>query len=91
MGWFILAHILSTMLMFMHIGRLSEQEKDLEILLLRHQLAILERKCCKPVRLIRAEKLTLAVLASRLKQTTKQTTHQLRGIILPGVRRKLRL
>ncbi len=30
MGWFILAHIFSTMLMFMQIGRLSEQEKDLD-------------------------------------------------------------
>lgn len=81
MGWFILAHIFSTMLMFMHIGRLSEQEKDLEILLLRHQLSILERKCYKPVRLTRAEKLTLAVLATRLKQTTNRTARELHGII----------
>lgn len=81
MGWFILAHIFSTMLMFMRIGRLSEQEKDLEILLLRHQLSILERKCYKPVRLTRAEKLTLAVLANRLKQTTNRTARALRGII----------
>jgi len=80
MGWFILAHIFSTMLMFMHIGRLSEQEKDLEILLLRHQLSILER-CYKPVRLTRAEKLTLAVLATRLKQTTNWTARELHGII----------
>ncbi len=81
MGRFILAHIFSTLLMFMRIGRLSEQEKDLEILLLLHQLSILERKCYKPVRLTRAEKLTLAVLATRLKQTTNRTAHQLRGII----------
>jgi hypothetical protein len=81
MGWFILAHIFSTMLMLMHIGRLSEQEKDLEILPLRHQLSILERKFYKPVRLTRTEKLTLAVLATRLKQTTIRTAHELRGII----------
>jgi transposase InsO family protein len=81
MGWFILAHIFSTMLMFMRIGRLSEQEKDLEILLLRHQLSILERKCNKQVRPSRAEKLTLAVLAKMLKQTTNRTARQLRGII----------
>lgn len=65
----------------MHIGRLSEQEKDLEILLLRHQLSILERKCYKPVRLTRAGKLTLAVLATRLKQTTNWTARELHGII----------
>lgn len=81
MGWFILAHTFSTMLMFMHIGRLSEQEKNLEILLLRHQLSILERKCYKPVRLTQAEKLTLAVLATRLKQTTNRTARELHGII----------
>ena len=81
MGWFILAHIFSTMLMFMRLGRLSEQEKDLEILLLRHQLSILERKCNKPARLTRAEKLTLAVLANRLKQATNRTARQLRGSI----------
>jgi hypothetical protein len=81
MGWFILGRIFSTMLMFMRIGRLSEQEKDLEILLLRHQLSILERKFYKPVRLTRAEKLTLAVLANRLKQTTNRTARALRGII----------
>ncbi len=58
MGWLILAHIFSTLLMFMHIGRLSEQEKNLEILLLRHQLSILERKCNKQVRPTRVEKFT---------------------------------
>ena len=62
MAWFILVHIYSTMLMFMHIGRLSEQEKDLEILLLRRQLAIVERKLDQPVRASRGEKLTLVVL-----------------------------
>ena len=50
MVWFIVGHLLSTLLDWLSIGRLSEQEKNLEILLLRQQLVILERKLDKPVR-----------------------------------------
>jgi hypothetical protein len=39
MGWFILKHIFSTILVVISIGRLSDQEKALEIIVLRHQLA----------------------------------------------------
>jgi transposase InsO family protein len=35
MGWFILKHIFSTLLAMVNIRRLSDQEKDLEILVLR--------------------------------------------------------
>jgi ABC-type dipeptide/oligopeptide/nickel transport system ATPase subunit len=63
------------------IGRLSEQEKELEILVLRHQLAILQRKCDKPIIPNRIEKMTLAVLTSRLKQITHKTTSQLSDIL----------
>jgi hypothetical protein len=63
------------------IGRLSQQEKDLEILLLRHQLAVLERKLDKPVKPNRAEKLTLAVLAARLRLVTRRSASRLRDVI----------
>ena len=52
-----------------------------KILLLRRQLAMLERKLDKPVRVSRAEKLTLAVLAVRLKTRTGQTAKQLGRVI----------
>ena len=65
----------------MSIGRLSQQEKDLEILLLRHQLAILERKLDKPVKPNRAEKLTLAVLTARLRLVTRRPATGLRDVI----------
>lgn len=81
MFWFTIAHIISTLLEWIRIGRLPDQEKDLEILILRHQLDILERKHKKPIRLTRVEKLTLAVLTHRLKRVTNRTTNQLRGII----------
>lgn len=38
---FILSCLFSTLISLVSIGRLSEQEKGLKILLLRHQLAIL--------------------------------------------------
>jgi len=41
MGWFIITHIFATIFSFSAIDRLSDWEKDLEILLLRQQLAIL--------------------------------------------------
>jgi hypothetical protein len=53
-----------------NIGRLSEQEKDLGIMILRHQLAILEQKPGKPVKPKRAEKVTLATPVATLKQVT---------------------
>ena len=43
MGWFILAQLFSILITIVRISRLSEQEKDLEILVLRQQLAILQR------------------------------------------------
>ena len=65
----------------MRIGRFSEQEKDLEILILRQQLAILHRKQEKPVKPNRAEKMMLAVLTTRLKEVTQRPAGHLKGII----------
>jgi hypothetical protein len=59
MGWFILAQVFSILITIVSIGRLCEQEKDLEILILRQQRAILPRKQDKPVKPKRAEKMTL--------------------------------
>ena len=81
MGWFIIKHIFSTIFSFVKIGRLSDEEKDLEILILRQQLAILERKQKHPIKPSKIEKLTLGVLTSKFKQTTRQTANQLRGVI----------
>jgi len=81
MIWFIIGHLFSTLLEWLSIGRLSDQEKDLEILLLRQQLVIQERKLARPVRPSRIEKLTVAVVAAKLKATPKQSNAKLREII----------
>ncbi len=43
MVWFIIRHLFATLLTWVRIGRLSELEKDLELLLLRQQVMMLER------------------------------------------------
>ena len=72
MGWFILKHIFSTLLAMVNVKRLSDQEKDLEILVLRQQLSILQRKLNHPIKPSKIEKLTLAVLTTKFKRTTRQ-------------------
>jgi len=81
MVWLALLHIFSTILELVHIGRLSEKDKDLEIMILRHQLDVMTRLQAKPVKPNRAEKLTLAVLTKKLKQSTNRPAHKLRDII----------
>ena len=81
MVWLALLHIFSAILEMLRIARLSEKDKDLEIMILRHQLDVMTRLQTKPVKPNRTEKLTLAVLTKNLKQSTKRSTHQLRDII----------
>ena len=48
MAWFIFSQIFSTIVEIIILSNQSDQAKDLEILLLRRQLAMLERKLDKP-------------------------------------------
>ncbi len=82
MAWFIVMEVFSVLVEWVGIGRLSEREKDLEILLLRKQLAIMERKLKGPLRGVsRVEKLTLAVLAVKMRAVTGRTMRQLAASI----------
>jgi hypothetical protein len=64
MVWFMIFQLVSTLVELIQLRRTAATDKELEILLLRHQLAIYERKSHPPVRLSRTEKLTLVVLAA---------------------------
>ena len=44
MVWFLVAQIFSTLISLIQIGRMAETDKDLEIMILRYQLGIAERK-----------------------------------------------
>jgi putative transposase len=81
MGWFILAQLLSPLIQLVQIGRMSDQEKDLELMILRYQLDMAERKLQRPARPTRVEKMTLAVLVARLKRCTRQPARELRGLV----------
>lgn len=61
MIWFMVLQVVATLVELVRLGRHSESEKDLEILLLRRQLAIYERERDQPRRLSRSEKLTLVL------------------------------
>ena len=47
MIWFLVAQIFSTLVSLIQIGRMSDTDKDLEIMVLRYQLGIAERKMKK--------------------------------------------
>jgi hypothetical protein len=80
MGWFILTQLFSTLIQLIRIGHMFDQQKDLEILILRYQLDLAERKLQSPLKPNRAEKLTLAVLVAKLKQGTQRSANQLRDL-----------
>ena len=81
MIWFMVLQVVSTLVELIRLGRKSESEKNLEILLLRKQLAIYERKQERAPHLSRGEKLTLVVLAMELKAQTGRTIKALGDII----------
>ncbi len=62
----LLAQVLSFLLDLVAMLRLSQHEQDLELLLLRQQIRILQRKLAHPPRLPCSDKLTLTVLARKL-------------------------
>jgi putative transposase len=71
-----LAVFFSWILDLFALFRLSDSDKDLELLILRQQIAILERNVDRP-RLSKIEKLTLAVLVHKFKVRTGITCRRL--------------
>jgi hypothetical protein len=66
MLWFVLAHLVSFVVdLLVAASQHPDRDKDLEILLLQHQVRLLQRRHPR-ARLSRWEKLTLAVLAAKL-------------------------
>ena len=81
MVWFVIALVFSAMLDLVNLRRQSDREKDLEILILRHQLDILDRKQAHPIKISKAEKLTLSVLTNKLKTVSSGSASQLRNVV----------
>ena len=69
MCWFVPTHMVAYLVDLVSVRRRPDRDKDLQILLLQHQVRLLQRQRPQP-RLTRWEKLTFAVLTSRLAQCT---------------------
>ncbi len=69
MFWFVLAHLVTFLVDLLTGTRHADCDKDLQIALLQHQLRLLQRQRPQP-RLTRWEKLTLAVLTTKLARLT---------------------
>jgi len=81
MGWYILAKIFKFFLSLFHLNFRSDQEKDLEILILRHQLNILQRKYDQVIRPDRVDRMILSVLTVRLKHLSGRSASKLSDMI----------
>jgi hypothetical protein len=66
-----LTQLFAVSLTLLRLRRTSDADRDLEILILRQQLGILQPRQDKPIKPNRAEKFILAVLANTLKEQTK--------------------
>jgi putative transposase len=66
MLWFVLLHLVEFLVDLLTAAHRTDRDKDLEVLLLRHQLRALQRQRPQPLRLTRWEQLTLAVLTTKL-------------------------
>ena len=73
--------VVSTLVELIQFRRTSTSDKELEIVLLRRELVIYERKQRQPMRLTGGEKLMQVALAARLKATTGRTIKQLGDVI----------
>ena len=76
MFWSVVAHLMALLLDLVMARRQSEGAKDLEIAVLRPQLRMLERRRPRP-RLSRWERLTLALLATKLRHRTSDARQRL--------------
>ncbi len=82
MLFFLLAQAFSLLLDLIWMGRQTNIDKDAEILLLRQQLRILQRKHPHAPRISRWEKLTVVVLARELTGLTASAHSRLSQVVL---------
>lgn len=82
MTFAVFAHLFSTLLDLLGLLARSEHEKDLEILLLRQQICVLQRTRARPPRLSWWDKLPLTILAAKLMQGAKHSRVRLSQSLL---------
>jgi len=80
--WFVLTHFVAFFVDLVVGTRPGNRDKDIQILVLRHQVRLLQRQRPRPPRLTRGEKLILAVLAAALARLTTGPRRQLDQYLL---------
>jgi len=82
MLYLLLSQILALLIDLITCRRRSERQKELEILVLRHQLRIMQRLHPAAPRVSPGEKLALAVLATRLSSLARDGKTKLDEVML---------
>lgn len=82
MIYLLIAHLLSTLLDLFATNRRSEGHKDLQILLLRQQIPILQRQHPQKPNVSRPDKLIMAVLTAKLTSPGRGAKARLDGVLL---------
>jgi hypothetical protein len=82
MIWSLLAQGVMLVLDLLRLRYSAKQDKDLEVLVLRQQIRILERRVGKPVRPSRVEKLLLALTTVHIKERAREGRKRFRDSIL---------
>ena len=82
MFWFALCHLFSCLVDLFTVCCLTDAQKDIQILLLRQQVRVLQRKARQPKRFSRLEKTLLAVLVSKLKRSTNDFRAQVQPVLI---------
>jgi hypothetical protein len=80
--WFLVGHFVAFLVDLVLGTRPGDRDKDLQIVVLRHQLRLAQRQRPRPPRLTRGEKLTLAVLAAALARLTARPRGRLDQYLL---------
>jgi transposase InsO family protein len=82
MFYYAIALLVSSLFDILTVSLKVDSDKDLEIMVLRHQVRILQRKVDKTPRLSRSEKLILAVLAHKFRTGVKGVRSRLSEALL---------
>ena len=71
MPWSLIARVVKLSLDGLSLHLITDPDKDLEVLVLRQQIRILERRVGKPIRPSRVKKLLLTLSAMQLKERAR--------------------
>jgi len=80
--WFALSHLFSSVVDLITLRRSPDVQKDIQILLLRQHVRVLQRKVRQPKRFSRLEKMLLAVLVAKLRRVASDFPAQVQPILI---------